>query len=43
MWCVVNGGFCFYSDVALANLEKEKSMSFVRAWEDSEKDKAENK
>ncbi|KAL6130899.1 hypothetical protein ACLB2K_069277 [Fragaria x ananassa] len=30
-------------DVALANLEKEKSMSFVRAWEDSEKDKAENK
>ncbi|XP_050384939.1 remorin-like [Argentina anserina] len=30
-------------DVVLANLEKEKSMSFVRAWEDSEKDKAENK
>ncbi|PRQ57966.1 putative remorin [Rosa chinensis] len=30
-------------DVTLANLEKEKSMSFVRAWEDSEKDKAENK
>ncbi|KAK9910488.1 hypothetical protein M0R45_034447 [Rubus argutus] len=30
-------------DIVLANLEKEKSLSFVRAWEDSEKDKAENK
>ncbi|XP_068315367.1 remorin-like [Pyrus communis] len=30
-------------DIALAQLEKEKSMSFVRAWEESEKAKAENK
>ena len=35
---------CFYfSDVALADLEKEKKLSFVKAWEDSEITKAENK
>jgi len=34
--------FCF-SDVALADLEKEKRLSFIKAWEDSEKTKAENK
>ncbi|ESQ43954.1 hypothetical protein EUTSA_v10006246mg [Eutrema salsugineum] len=30
-------------DVKLADLSKEKKMSFVKAWEDSEKSKAENK
>ncbi|CAN1844581.1 unnamed protein product, partial [Linum perenne] len=30
-------------DAALADLEKEKKMSFVRAWEDSEKSKVTNK
>ncbi|KAJ6328608.1 hypothetical protein OIU77_010324 [Salix suchowensis] len=30
-------------DVALADLEKEKKLSFVKAWEDSERTKAENK
>ncbi|ONI23017.1 hypothetical protein PRUPE_2G164400 [Prunus persica] len=30
-------------DVALSHLEKEKSLSFIRAWEESEKAKAENK
>uniref|UniRef100_A0A2N9G5V6 Remorin C-terminal domain-containing protein n=1 Tax=Fagus sylvatica TaxID=28930 RepID=A0A2N9G5V6_FAGSY len=30
-------------DVALAELEKEKSLSFIKAWEESEKSKAENK
>ncbi|KAE8703684.1 Remorin [Hibiscus syriacus] len=30
-------------DVALAEVEKEKKLSFIRAWEDSEKTKAENK
>nr|KJB49420.1 hypothetical protein B456_008G118300 [Gossypium raimondii] len=30
-------------DVALADLEKEKKLSFIKAWEDSEKTKAENK
>ncbi|KAG6786762.1 hypothetical protein POTOM_008377 [Populus tomentosa] len=30
-------------DVALADLEKEKRLSFIKAWEDSEKTKAENK
>lgn len=31
------------SDIALAEVEKEKKMSFIKAWEDSEKSKAENK
>ncbi|BFG21942.1 hypothetical protein CerSpe_082160 [Prunus speciosa] len=30
-------------DIALSQLEKEKSLSFIRAWEESEKAKAENK
>lgn len=30
-------------DIALAEVEKEKRMSFIKAWEDSEKTKAENK
>ncbi|KAJ6675384.1 CARBOXY-TERMINAL REGION REMORIN [Salix viminalis] len=30
-------------DVARADLEKEKRLSFVKAWEDSERTKAENK
>ncbi|PQP96048.1 remorin [Prunus yedoensis var. nudiflora] len=30
-------------DIALSHLEKEKSLSFIRAWEESEKAKAENK
>ncbi|KAL9396896.1 hypothetical protein Peur_011149 [Populus x canadensis] len=30
-------------DVALADLEKEKRLSFIKAWEESEKTKAENK
>ncbi|XP_021904297.1 uncharacterized protein At3g61260 [Carica papaya] len=30
-------------DIALADLEKEKRLSFVKAWEDSEKTKADNK
>ncbi|XWS32207.1 hypothetical protein CRYUN_Cryun23aG0140500 [Craigia yunnanensis] len=30
-------------DIALAEVEKEKRLSFIRAWEDSEKTKAENK
>ncbi|KAB5569177.1 hypothetical protein DKX38_002970 [Salix brachista] len=30
-------------DIALADLEKEKRLSFIKAWEDSEKTKAENK
>ncbi|VVA35158.1 PREDICTED: remorin [Prunus dulcis] len=30
-------------NVALSHLEKEKSLSFIRAWEESEKAKAENK
>jgi hypothetical protein len=33
---------CF-SDIALAEVEKEKKMSFIMAWEESEKTKAENK
>jgi hypothetical protein len=32
-----------FSDIALADLEKEKRLSFIKAWEDSEKTKAENK
>lgn len=32
-----------FSDIALAEVEKEKRLSFIRAWEDSEKTKAENK
>nr|AFK38814.1 unknown [Lotus japonicus] len=30
-------------DVALAELEKEKRLSYVKAWEESEKSKTENK
>ncbi|KAK1377009.1 Remorin [Heracleum sosnowskyi] len=30
-------------DVALAELEKEKRLSFIKAWEESEKSKVENK
>ncbi|KAE8650254.1 hypothetical protein Csa_011018 [Cucumis sativus] len=30
-------------DIALAEVEKEKRFSFIKAWEDSEKSKAENK
>ncbi|KAL8114194.1 hypothetical protein AgCh_021160 [Apium graveolens] len=30
-------------DVALADLEKEKKLSFIKAWEESEKSKVENK
>ncbi|KAF8027029.1 hypothetical protein BT93_E0065 [Corymbia citriodora subsp. variegata] len=30
-------------DIALAEVEKEKRISFIKAWEDSEKTKAENK
>jgi hypothetical protein len=33
---------CF-SDIALAEVEKEKRLSFIVAWEESEKVKAENK
>lgn len=33
----------FYLDIALAEVEKEKRFSFIKAWEDSEKSKAENK
>jgi hypothetical protein len=33
----------YFTDVALAELEKEKSLSFIKAWEESEKSKAENK
>ncbi|KAJ6760068.1 CARBOXY-TERMINAL REGION REMORIN, partial [Salix purpurea] len=29
--------------IALADLEKEKRLSFIKAWEDSEKTKAENR
>lgn len=35
--------FLCFSDIALSHLEKEKSLSFIRAWEESEKAKAENK
>lgn len=31
------------SDVALARVESEKRLAFVRAWEESEKAKVENK
>ncbi|PKI45421.1 remorin-like [Punica granatum] len=30
-------------DIALAEVEKDKNLSFIRAWEDSEKTRAENK
>ncbi|KAJ7951124.1 Remorin family protein [Quillaja saponaria] len=30
-------------DIALADVEKEKKLSYVKAWEESEKSKAENK
>ncbi|KAE9615578.1 hypothetical protein Lal_00022891 [Lupinus albus] len=30
-------------DIALADLDKEKKLSYVKAWEESEKSKAENK
>ena len=30
-------------DVKLADLSKEKTLAYVKAWEDSEKSKAENK
>jgi len=33
----------WFVDVKLADLSKEKRLSFVRAWEESEKSKAENK
>ena len=36
-------GGSFERDVALANLEKEKQLSFIRAWEESEKSKVDNK
>jgi len=32
-----------YTDIALAEIGKEKRLSNVKAWEDSEKTKAENK
>jgi hypothetical protein len=32
-----------YSDAALARVETEKKMSLIRAWEENEKTKAENK
>lgn len=35
--------FWFFADIALAQVEKEKNLSFIMAWEDSEKTKAENK
>ena len=31
------------TDVALAEVEKEKRLSYVKAWEESEKSKSENK
>lgn len=34
---------CVWSDVILADLEKEKKTSFIKAWEESEKSKAENR
>jgi len=34
LWC---------TDIALAEIEKEKRLSNVKAWEESEKSKAENK
>ncbi|XP_071697502.1 remorin-like isoform X1 [Rutidosis leptorrhynchoides] len=30
-------------DIALADVEKEKNLSFIKAWEETEKSKAENK
>jgi len=33
----------FDRDIALAGVEKEKRMSFIKAWEESEKSKVENK
>ncbi|MBA0617333.1 hypothetical protein Godav_026791 [Gossypium davidsonii] len=32
-----------FSDIALAEVEKAKRLSFIKAWEESEKTKAENK
>ena len=32
-----------FVDVALAKLEDEKRLSYIKAWEESEKTKAENK
>lgn len=43
MWLIVVVLMFCFSDVALSHLEKEKSLSFIRAWEESEKAKAENK
>lgn len=37
------GSALCYSDIALAEVEKEKRLSFIAAWEESEKSKAENK
>jgi len=31
------------TDIALAEVEKEKKLSYVKAWEESEKAKAENR
>jgi len=33
----------WWTDIALAEIEKEKRLSNVKAWEESEKSKAENK
>ncbi|KAH7864586.1 hypothetical protein Vadar_031282 [Vaccinium darrowii] len=32
-----------FSDIALTHVEKEKSSSFIKAWEESEKQKVDNK
>lgn len=32
-----------FPDVALAEVEKEKRLSYIKAWEESEKTKVENK
>lgn len=34
---------CAFSDLALAKVEKEKKLTFIKAWEESEKTKADNK
>jgi len=39
----MNDAILWWTDVALAEIEKEKRFSNVKAWEESEKSKAENK
>lgn len=34
---------CVFPDIALAEVDKEKKTSYIKAWEESEKSKAENK